>query len=75
MLIIINDDPRVPMYQSIKENVKEGDMIEKPIHELNNEDKRLVAIDVKARVYPMISITFFKTTDLPKNDANVDCRV
>lgn len=37
------------MYQPMKDNVKEGDKVEKPIHELNDNDKRLIALDVKAR--------------------------
>lgn len=57
MLNIYKDGPHVPMYQSMKENVKYDDEVEKladdkakkPVHEFNEEDKRLVSLDVKTR--------------------------
>lgn len=45
---IINDGPRILMYQLMNENVKDGDLIEEHISEFNDEDKCLVALDVKA---------------------------
>lgn len=47
MLSIINYGPHIPMYQTMKENVKNSDPIEKLVHEFNVEDKHLVALDVK----------------------------
>lgn len=32
MMDIINDGPHVPMYHPMKENVKDGDVVEKPTH-------------------------------------------
>lgn len=50
MMDIIKYDPYVPMHQLMKDNIKEGDEVEKPAHEFNQDNARLVALDVKARV-------------------------
>lgn len=49
MLSIINDGPHDPMYQPIKENVKEGDIVKKHAHEFDDEYKHLVVLYVKDR--------------------------
>lgn len=48
MLSIANVGPYIPMYQLMKENVKDGGMVEKPVHEFDDENNCLVALDVKA---------------------------
>lgn len=47
MIDIIKNDPHVPMYQLIKENVQECELVEKPIHEFNDDENFLVALDVR----------------------------
>lgn len=50
MINIVKDGPHIHMYQTMKDNVKDGDEVKKPAHEFNENKKRLVALDVKARV-------------------------
>lgn len=49
MLDIIKHGPHVLLHQPMKDNVKDGDEIEKLAHEVNKEDEWLVALDVKDR--------------------------
>lgn len=48
MIDIVKNGPHIPMCQPIMENVIDGDEVRKPIHEINDEEKHLVALDVRA---------------------------
>lgn len=44
------------MYQPMKDNVKDCDEVKKHAHEFDANDKRLVDLDVKARVAKIYSL-------------------
>ena len=49
MLDMIENGPIIPMYQPMKDNVKDGEPKEKPFHEFDENDKRQYSLDVRGR--------------------------
>ena len=49
MLDVIENGPIIPMFQPMKDNVKDGEPKEKPFHEFEENDKRQYSLDVRAR--------------------------
>ena len=49
MLDVIENGPIIPMYQPMKDNVKDGEPKEKPFHEFDENDKRQYSLDVRGR--------------------------
>ena len=49
MLDVIENGPIIPMYQPMKDGVKDGEPKEKPFHEFDENDKRQYNLDVRGR--------------------------
>ena len=49
MLGVIENGPIIPIYQPMKDNVKDGEPKEKPLHEFDEKNTRQYSLDVRAR--------------------------
>ena len=58
MLDVVENGPIIPMFQPMKDNVKDGEPKEKPSHEFDENDKRQYSLDVRGRAAIINSLPY-----------------